>query len=634
MGYLKIDKVIYYGEEYHYESPDFEDGINVIEGCNGSGKSTLVDLICFGLGCYVKQFNRNSKKIHREICNDKNNYVLLNITVNNEKYTLKRYINSKEDYVFVINNLEVKEFPVNRAVKEQKIFSDWLLDKLNIKQVEIYNGMYNGIISFDELFRLIHYEQKSNPSKIYKDAKVDGNFVSDSIIRKKAIFEILMGKELIDYYECLNKYKVNKKKFGSDKGVYDTFINSLKELYNVNIIDEGDKKEEIDKVDNDICKIKDEMVAISEVEYTNDIFLKELSHLKDSIINVEFILEKNKKYYKKIIDELEKVNILIQDKEIEIKQLEKIVVSHQELNIFSPTTCPYCFNEVKREKGHCVCGNEINEEYFERSFYSMEEYVLMLKQKIKGLETLKLAREDILEEIQKYTKKISEVSKKLKDKKNEILQIKNDNKLNYNTLGIKRLNDKLYELTAKRNSLMEINQLYVKGIKLKSNMDKAEEEYNQSSKNLNKVKKIYKKNIINMINDFSEIFKKLMVESVEKCDEACIDEDYMPIVNNGVYINASVDVQIKLVYFISLLWQSVVNENVNFPRLLIVDTPESLGIDKTNLVETLKMITQIPNKRKYQVILTTGLNKYPKTNEFKVKESMTHEGELLKKRTY
>lgn len=32
MGYLKIDKVIYYGEEYHYESPDFEDGINVIEG--------------------------------------------------------------------------------------------------------------------------------------------------------------------------------------------------------------------------------------------------------------------------------------------------------------------------------------------------------------------------------------------------------------------------------------------------------------------------------------------------------------------------------------------------------------------------------------------------------------------------
>lgn len=631
MGYLKINRLIYSGENYYYESPVFDNGINVIEGPNGSGKSTLIDLICYSLGCYVKSFNPKNREINEVICNDKNNYVSLKLEINNISYELKRYINSKENYIFVNENGEIKEFLVNRHEKEQFIFSDWLLKKLNIEPVEIYNNRYNGIISFEELFRLIHYEQKSNQSKIYKEAKVDGNYISDSLIRRKAIFEILMGEELINYYSYLNDNKIAEKDYLSDKNVLEMFEKSINELYGINIIEQGSKKKEIEEIELKISEIEEEINKVSEKDYSNDDFLKELSNLKDEITEITFTLRDKKEYYRKITQELDKINVLIKNKEIEIKQLKKIVFTHKELNIFSPNTCPYCFTEVTREKNHCVCGNIVDEGYFEKSFYNMEEYLSMIKQKIKSLSTLKDARESILDDIQLCTKEISDVSQELEKKKKMILSIKNDNRLNYNSTAIKRLNDNIIALDSQLNLLKENESLYNKGITLKNKKDKSERIFNTAKRKLDLEEECSKTKITNMIEKFSQVYNALLVKVMQKCKNAAIDEDYMPVINNGVYMNASAYVQIKLVYFITLLWISLEND-VSFPRILIIDTPESLGIDQTNLFNTLKLLTELPNKKSFQIILTTGAEKYPKEKEFVLKEKMTMEGELLKKR--
>lgn len=631
MGYLKINKLIYSGEEYYYDSPMFNNGINVIEGPNGSGKSTFIDLICYCLGCYVKSFNPKNKKVNEVICNDKNNYVILELGIDNINYTLKRYINVKENYIFISDNGEIKEFPVNRSGKEQIIFSDWLLEKLNIEPVEVYNNRFNGIISFEELFRLIHYEQKSNQSKIYKEAKVDGNYISDSIIRRKAIFEILMGEKLINYYLSLNNYKIAEKDYLTDKKIFEIFGKSIKELYSVNIIEQGSKKKEIREVEQRISDLQNEIKNMSEKEYTNNDFIKEISDLKDEITAITFSLRDKKEYYRKATQELDKINILIKNKQIEIKQLKKIVFTHKELNIFSPSTCPYCFNEVTREKNHCVCGNSVDEGYFEKSFYNMEEYLSMIKQKIKSLSTLTDARENILDDIQLCTKEIGNVSQELEKKKEAILSLKNDSILNYNTTGVKRLSDIIVTLNYELNLLKESESLYDKGITLKKKMEESKKLFISAKVNLETEEESSKTNINDMIKKFSDVYNLLMIKVMKKCKNAGIDEDYMPIINNGVYMNASADVQIKLVYFITLLWMSLEN-NVSFPRLLIIDTPESLGIDEPNLFNTLKLLTKLPNKKNFQIILTTGIDKYPKEKEFVLKEKMTKEGELLKKR--
>ena len=77
MGSLKIRKVIYSGQKYHFESELFDRNIILIEGDNRTGKSTLCNLIYFGLGGRVNEFRLDSDKKHKEITSDNDNYVEL-----------------------------------------------------------------------------------------------------------------------------------------------------------------------------------------------------------------------------------------------------------------------------------------------------------------------------------------------------------------------------------------------------------------------------------------------------------------------------------------------------------------------------------------------------------------------------
>jgi predicted ATP-binding protein involved in virulence len=86
MGRLAIRRVIYNGEKYSFESPYLNDGLIIMEGINGHGKSTFMNLIYYALGGRVQAFNKKdneSGKKHKEICEDKNNYIELLIEISN-----------------------------------------------------------------------------------------------------------------------------------------------------------------------------------------------------------------------------------------------------------------------------------------------------------------------------------------------------------------------------------------------------------------------------------------------------------------------------------------------------------------------------------------------------------------------
>ena len=65
-----------------------------------------------------------------------------------------------------------------------------------------------------------------------------------------------------------------------------------------------------------------------------------------------------------------------------------------------------------------------------------------------------------------------------------------------------------------------------------------------------------------------------------------------------------------------MLEMSLTDETVKFPRFLLIDTPETSGIDAENLNAALNRVAEVIAKgmekgRDCQVILTTGLGKYP-----------------------
>ena len=115
--------------------------------------------------------------------------------------------------------------------------------------------------------------------------------------------------------------------------------------------------------------------------------------------------------------------------------------------------------------------------------------------------------------------------------------------------------------------------------------------------------------------EFDEIYSDLMQRADGQCYSAYIGEDYLPHINMGQYRERSASVPKRLMYFLTLLIESLKND-INFPRFLMIDTPNKEGIDKDNLIKNIALLTEADkynneNKCPFQIILTTGIDTYP-----------------------
>ena len=68
----------------------------------------------------------------------------------------------------------------------------------------------------------------------------------------------------------------------------------------------------------------------------------------------------------------------------------------------------------------------------------------------------------------------------------------------------------------------------------------------------------------------------------------------------------------------------------------MIDTPENIGIDDNDLINVIALIDEIGTEEdsidKGQIILTTGINKYPIKYNQKVIETVTKKNKLLNRR--
>ena len=634
MGRLKIEKIFYEGDNYYYESPLFEDGINIVEGENGSGKSTLSNLLSFSLGSYVREFDKKAVKKHTEIVNDTNNYVLTVISIDGQKYKLKRFFN--DNRIFVEENGEIYDYLIYRPQGDIVIFSDWLLNKLGIPVVEFYQGTAQSKLNFSDLFRLIYYDQKTVPEKIYKESRNDGNFVTDSEFMRKVIFQMLMGYEFSEYYRLIGKLNKDKKIKGNLKSREEGFVdiasefgyNRLKDdtIVEINNLIE-DKKLQLKRLE--IFEEEQLKVEINPIENTDKV-----RQYKRELINIEIGIEDFQNQINRLYKEINNIKKLKENTILEVTQIKKIILTHEELNLFSPDTCPYCLNKVQRKVDHCICGREVSENEYEKFFYSTDEYLTILKSKQKSVETLDIAMQSCNDELPVLINQLEDYKKQKKDKIDLINESKKDVERNTNFTGIKEIHLKKLNL---REEILSLDQYY----KIKKNYEgiiseftSIENSISRLNDNIKTKERAASKEINLQITKFNEIYNSLLVNIKDDIYKAQIDEiNYMPIINEGEYKEASVDVPIRLMYFLTLLKMSIKDKEIPFPRFLLIDTPESLGIDQDNLENSISKFTILGDDSdniNYQIILTTGIGKYPEEfSSFKRGRSLLQSKKLL-----
>jgi DNA repair exonuclease SbcCD ATPase subunit len=305
MGKLIIKKVVYKGDRYSFESPEFKGGLNIVEGKNGNGKSTFMNLINFGLSGKIDEFTLSNRETHSEIIEDKNNYVSLDINLNGSKYTLVRYINSN-DITVLSENGEAKVFPINRSKNEKDIFSDWMLLKLEIEPVEVFQGINSSKINFRDLLRLIFHNQELNPKKIYKPADSE-NFISDSELIRKIIFELLVGKTFIKYYSTLAKYKEKEKERNVAKAMLEGFISSVNDGSTVEDLNLIFLKKEFYEKESQLEKLYIHRNTIKNGIRPKNQFFVEINDIKTKILDLELNKLEKARGYNEVVEELRKL---------------------------------------------------------------------------------------------------------------------------------------------------------------------------------------------------------------------------------------------------------------------------------------------------------------------------------------
>jgi predicted ATPase len=638
MGRLAIRRVIYNGQKYYFESPYLNDGIIILEGENEHGKSTFMDLIYYGLGGKISGFNKsdaNADNKHNEIYNDIDNYIELQIEINNKIFEFTRTIGDNTIYI-VDPEEKVTECSIYRnSNSDAIIFSDWILKQLGIEVFDIIQGTKKFKLNFSDLMRLIYHDQKTEVDRIFKNPDND-NFIADSLEIRKAIFEVLLGEIYNEYYSLLGQYKLRFKEYEKVEVImqsYDEFLNEVldEELGNVAYIQrlKKEKEEMLLKVENERNIVRNEKSntgeVLNEVESQKRTLLQ-FQNEKDNMIQAKYAVKQS----------IEKILYLIDESEKEISEIEKIRFVNRKLKLFSPNTCPYCLRDVERERGKCICGSDINEEDYEKFFYTDQEYVEIIKVKRKAIQSLSVLLEKKNQRLKTILDSVDNISEAINKVKLYIEDLTKDITAEYNSAYIRKLDDRIYSLNSEILKLEQAEDLAKKKESIMGNLTTLRNQVDGLRIKVDSCLINAKEDMLSKKTEFNKTYLELMKNADKYCFDAYLGDDYMPYINLNEYRARSASVSKRLMYFLTLLILSLQND-LNYPRFLMIDTPNKEGIDKENLIRNLKELSKAYELRKdknmlFQVILTTGIDIYPE--KFKKYVFLTLEGEnrLLKEK--
>ena len=637
MGNLIIKKIAYNGDKYYFESPEFTTGINIIEGDNGSGKSTLSYFIEYALGGDIQYFSKaNKNEKYKEIVDDTNNSIELTVIINNIEYIFQRYINKNDIFIKFLDG-KIKKYCVLRHHCTGEVFSDWLLSELNIKRFELSLGASNWYFNFNDVFRLLNYDQDTDPKKIYK-APNSENFVTDSLIIRKSIFETLMGTSSDEYFIKMNE--LNEAKIVKQEAKY-SLDEFEKENPNLKLTLEAVKTEE-ESLIKQIQKLVENRNEYQKENTKIDDKFKNIEETKAELIRLEIQNSQDTIRKKNIEIEKNKIDKLLSIQRNEIASINKSIFTHEKLNLFDFEICPFCANTVEKEDKKCLCGNIISENNYEKFLYDSSEYKEILKHKEKSIESIKLSLSSIDEEIKNLNELISNNKLKIEQLNKFIKSAIESIEYSGNSKIIESIDNKIAEVKEKINKSKELVKIY----KLKETKEKSFNQKNSAFKSIKEsfelMQEKYFKSNQSIIHNFIEIYNNLMTESSCKASSAYIDEDYNPILDGGNYREKSAIVPKRMMYYFTLIAMALKYENIKHPKFLLMDTPEDAGIDDIteNIILFDKALELSKNKPEdkigeYQFILTTGNKRCPAEYEnfIKLRFSKSDNDFILKKRT-
>ncbi|BCC50424.1 MULTISPECIES: AAA family ATPase [Bacillus cereus group] len=638
MGELLINSIIYQGDQYYYKNDRLRQGINLLVGDNENGKSTFTYLIVYGLGLNVDYFNSNSDEPINEIVGDTNNFVELDICIGKAKYVLKRNIG--QNMISVYDKQDKKHITYSLIrngyvyKKEEKTFSDWILEKLGIDIIEITQNSSTHKVNFEDLMRYVYYDQITDNRKIINEFGIrSSDFYKNSNIMKRSIFEILMSKYNEEYYSTYYKLKNLNKQLQDEKEikkaleiVRSNLLRQTKVSQPENLNDELiDVKKRIRKLQDAREEVKKEKsFGVGVVQRINELQEKIVA-LTHKITNIELKLNQ-------VDEDLRKANRVGEDTKSDIEHIDKILFTSQYIDIISEDECPFCLEAITIESGHCICGSDKYLD-FSRFIYSDKEYVDIMKSKVKALETIKDAISDYQNQYGVLETNLSGTRESLRNTKEEIKNIIKDLEYNSNASAIDEITSEIIKLKEREPELKLLIDKDVEINRSEKRILKLEKEITKYKDRLQKLQEKKENDLQNNIETFEEIYSNYIKDFYNNEDdeyEVKLDRNYMPVL--GEYKHQSFNVPKRLFYYLTMLKMSLNQENkISYPKLLIIDTMKDEGIEINKLKKLFTYFDEF-RETECQIIVTCGYDEYVKEQKSDLIDRLSDENKLLRKK--
>lgn len=628
MASLFIKRLRYEGQNYFYESPLLSNGLNIILGNNGNGKSTFTYLISYILGNSIPYFKKDNRDPIKEIVNDTDNFVELEIDINDVTYFFKREIG--KNFITIKDkensNISILSIERNGTIYDlsKKTFSDWLLYKLGIDSIEINQFNTTHKINFDDFFRLVYLDQRTESSNIYTEVE-GNNFFKKSLLVKKTIFETLIGQYFKDYYDTYFKLKdLHVKSEGIVANI--ASINRLKEDYKVSfsIENDVDLDEKIKIIQLNLDNYYKKREELKKERNNFEVLSNHLTKIENDLsrLNEEYVKLKNKK--KETAIDLINLHKALETANEEIKNISKILYTSERLSLLNTNYCPLCDSESDE------IGSKLSR--LDSFIYTKIEYDTILKTKIKLLNTIENSINYCESSMIKIDTELKENRKLYEEYKGKFSNLIIENRFNFNTSILNEIEENIYFYSSQLKNLEIIS-------KFNKNLEQENKDLNELEKKISKLMTKYNEleetkeiTLSKNLNTFTKIYEDYMKDIYEDISSIHINKEYMPIINNGEYRESSFDIPKRFFYYLSLL--KLANaEEINFPNLLIIDTLSNKGLEHDKIIKCYQCLKELSLSTN-QIILTSGYDEYDSKFDNYVIERLSNENKLLKRRNF
>lgn len=635
MHSIIIESIEYNGERYYYKNDKFKKGINVVLGENKHGKTTFTYLIMYALGINVFSFTQKDNNIIEEVFNDENNYVTMKISINNNSYILKRKI--KETIISVIEKEKTIVLPINRNnglfEKDNQTFSDWLLKTLDVNLIKVENIFSSEhYLNFDDLFRYSYYDQQTSKEQMISDFGVGKNILKKSSQMKKFIFETLLSYSNNKYYYKLKLVKELESRIKELKNERNFKRDLYKEIVDYSKINLSEYKyENIISELTALQKRKEELIGVTKENSKTEEYLKDLNIELDGIETC--ILEKRSEE-KELLSEFRNAKRLYKLERKEIETLEELVtlpvMYENDMEI-----CPICGKEIKKTKGKCICGNDLDSSIY-HFMYSNKDYKDILKSKV----SINKTTSNVIETLRDDLKSIRDYIIKLEDKKYIIRKEIRDITLECLSIDVEKevlsINRRISELN---DVCMRINTLAEHKVildNIDNQIDKMEENLNYNKDELSLLEFEKYNTLQSHIDKFESMFNSYLEEYYKSLNEEydykiILNKEYLPI--SSKHVPHSGLTEIKIFFYLTMLKYSLENKELIYPKILIIDTIKDHGIDNKRIEKILEKVFEF-EKNDCQIIMTCGYEEFEgikdKYNQTMI-ESITDSKLLIKK---